>query len=312
MMGFFRALKKFMLENWWLKIAGLLLAYILWVLVRSGEGERVFTVPLVIQVPRNTEIVNQRPGTVEVTALGVPDLAGTLPSLTYTIDLQGAKEGEQTINLTPAGLRIGPAAGITVVRVDPARISLVLERVISKDVPVHATIQGSPGSGFELYKATCRPSQALILGPRSQINPITEVPTDPVIITGKNRSFQTTVNFSLQGDDIHTSPVTAEVAVELGVHRNEQVVRIPVSVPGDPFLVARPAFVTVHVLVPATIGQKLSAADFKATAAPTRSPFSEPMAVKPEVVFSRDLGTGIAIKQISPEEVTLLRKPGKK
>jgi YbbR domain-containing protein len=300
------------MENWWLKVAALFLAYVIWVLMRSGEGERVFTVPLIVQVPRNMEIVSDHPATVEVATLGTSDLAGTAPNLAYTIDLREEREGERTIDLSPAGLGISPASGLSVVSIHPAKITLVMERVISKEVPVRVSIQGKPDAGFEYYGATCRPDRVLLLGPRSQISPIQEVPTDPIVIAGKNRSFQTTVNFSLQGDDIHTSPATAEVAVELGVHRNEQIVRIPITLPDGGEYAARPAFVTVYVLVPGMFRRKLSAADFRAVVMPNRRPGSEPTAVKLEVAFSRDLGAGIAIRRIDPEEVILLRKSGKK
>jgi YbbR domain-containing protein len=299
------------MENWWLKVAALFLAYVIWVLMRSGEVERVFTVPLIVQVPRNMEIVSEHPATVEVSTLG-SDLSGTAPNLTYTIDLREEKEGEQTIDLTPVGLSISPASDLTVVHINPARVKLVMESVISREVPVRVSIQGKPDAGYEYYGAICRPDRILILGPRSQISPIREVTTDPVVLTGKNRSFQTTVNFGLQGDDIHTSPATAEVAVELGGHRNEQIVRVPVTLPDNGEYAARPAYVTVHLLVPATNRQKISAADFKATAIPNRRPGPEPTAVKPEVAFSRDLGAGVAIRQIDPEEVILLRKSGKR
>ncbi len=313
MRTFLRYAREFLARNWWLKLAGLLLAYILWLLVRSGEGERIITVPLVVQIPRTMEIVSERPATVEASVLGVPNLAGNLPTMTYTINLQDAGEGELTVPLTPQGIRTSPGSGITVVHVSPARLTLLLERVVSKDVPVKVPLLGAQAEGFDLYKVTCQPDIVHIIGPRSDINPLKEVATDPLSIAGQKRSFQRTVNFNLQGDDIHTSPVTVEVNVQIGVHRAERTLRIPIAVLGEEGVAASPPFVSVSLLVPVTFKGRLAAEDLTATAAvPGDRPLPNRTVVKPEVKFRRDLGADIVIKKINPEEVTLIHKTGKK
>jgi hypothetical protein len=43
-------------RNWWLKLAGLLMAYVLWLLVRSAQGERILTVPLAVGVTSTTSL----------------------------------------------------------------------------------------------------------------------------------------------------------------------------------------------------------------------------------------------------------------
>jgi YbbR domain-containing protein len=305
-------IREFLLQNWWIKLAALLLAYVIWLLVRSGEGERIITVPLVVQVPRNMRIVSERPATVEVAALGVPNLSGSLPNLSYVINLQSAGEGEQTVALTPKGVQIGPASGVTVVSVSPSHITFVLERVISKDVPVRVIVQGSPDPGFDLYQVTCQPDIVHVIGPRSDINPLKELVTEPISVAGQKRSFQQTVNFNLQGDDINTSPVAVEVRVELGTHRTERTLKIPLTVLGDEGLNANPPFVSVSVLVPATFKGQLAAGDWKATVAvPDGRPLPDRVVVKPEIKFSGDPDAGIVIRKIAPEEVTLLRRTGK-
>jgi hypothetical protein len=305
--------RELLVRNWWLKFAGLLLAYILWLLVRSGEGERIITVPLVVQIPRNMEIVSERPATVEASVLGVPNLAGNMPNMAYAINLQAAGEGELTVPLTPQGIRTSPGSGITVVRVSPARLTFLLERVVSKDVPVKVPLLGVTAEGFDLYKVTCQPDIVHIIGPRSDINPLKEVATDPLSIAGRKRSFQQTVNFNLQGDDIHISPVTVEVDVQIGVHRAGRTFRIPVVVLGEEGLAASPPFVSVSLLVPVTFKGRLAAEDLTATASvPSDKPLPNRVVVKPEVKFRKDLEADIVIKQVNPEVVTLLHKTGKK
>lgn len=308
-----RFFKNLILKNWWLKLAGLLLAYALWLMVRGSEGERVFTVPLVVQIPRNMEIVNQRPSTAEITTLGSTSLTDSQPNLNYTINLQSVGEGEQTVSLNPAGVRVSPASGLTVIRVNPARITLVLERIASKDVPVKVPIQGTPATGLDFYRLTCQPSVVRITGPRSSISRIKEAQTEPVSIAGQNHSFQTIVNFSVQDDDMHMDPAAVAVNVEMGAHRVVRTFRIPVTaIQGDAFTV-NPPFVSVSVLVPVTFKGHLTAEDFRATASMLNSgPNSYRVIARPEVEIRADLDAGIRVKQITPDEVTLLRKARKK
>jgi YbbR domain-containing protein len=308
-----RSIKDFLLRNWWLKLASILLAYALWLVVRGSEGERVFTVPLTVQIPRNMVMVNERRSSVEVTAQG-SILPGSQPDMGYVIDLRSAGEGEQTIPLTPDGVQIGPASGLRVVRVNPARITIVLERVISKEVPIKVPIQGAPAAGVDLYQLTCRPSSVRISGPRSQVSVLTEVETDPLSIAGQADPFQATVSFNLPNDNIHTNPVgPVEVDVDLGPHREVRTFKIPVTVLNNDGYAVNPRFVTVSVLVPKTFKGRLANEAFKATVTvPNSEAPLDRLSAKPEVELTRNPGAGIAIKQVKPEEVTLSRISGKK
>jgi YbbR domain-containing protein len=208
--------KRILLENWGLKLAGIFLAYLLWLLVSVGASERDFTVPLIVQIPHNMEIVNDRPNSITATALVDSRMLDKLPDLSYTIDLHAKGEGEHVITLSPGAIQVGADSGITMIRVAPSRIVLVLEGVIMKETPIKVPIQGNPAAGFQVEGIICRPDIVHIYGPRSKINPIAEVETDPVTVSGRKRSFQTTVNFSLQHVDIHTSPAAVEVTVNIG------------------------------------------------------------------------------------------------
>ncbi len=313
MRNFLEFVRELVVRNWWLKVAGLALAYVLWLLVRSSEGERLLNVPLVVQLPRNMEIVSQRPATVEAAVLGVRDLTGNLPDLAYTINLQLAKEGEITVPLSPEGIRVNPGSGISVVHVNPARVTFRLEQVISKDLPVKVPVLGAPASGYDLYSVTCQPDTISVVGPRTPINALKAVATDPLSVAGLRHSFKRTANFDLPSDEIHTSPVSVEVSVDIGVHRTEHTVEVPVAVLGPQGYVATPAAVSVSVLVPLSFQGKLSPEEFRATAfVRGEEPYPNRVTVKPEVEPRRDLDPGIVISKIQPEAVTLTLKTGKK
>lgn len=306
-------LREILLTNWWFKLAALLLAYGLWLVIRGSEGERVLQAPLTVKIPSNMVIVNKHPNSVDVTLEGTL-LPGTPVDISYNVDLQSAGEGVQTIPLTVDGVRLGPASGLTVGQVKPAMLTLVLEKIAFKDVPVKVPIEGTPALGFDLYKWVCLPSHVRINGPQSRVVPVKQVEADPVSISGQSRSFQSAVSLAPLDDDIHTGLVgPVKVDLELGPHREMHRLRIPVTVLDDPNFVASPAYISVTVLVPMTFKGRFTVSDFRATVSvPNSKPADVRMSAKPEVELTGDLGAGIAIAQINPEEVGLLRKIRKK
>lgn len=309
-----RFIKVVLVKNWWLKLAAIVLAYALWIMVRGGEGERVITVPLTVQIPRDMAIVNERPTAVECTAVGFqPNLAGQTPSLSYDIDLRSAKEGEQTVALSPAGVRISAASDLRIIRVNPARITLVLQKIISKQVAVKVPIRGEPAAGFDLYKLTWMPNVVLVSGPRSDIDALREMLTGPVSVAGRDRSFQTAADLDVQNDNVHTSPVgPIAVDIRLGPHREARRLSVPVAVSDDDNFSVSPTVVSVRLLVPVTFKGRITAEDLKATVTiPNPPPASNRFTVRPAIDFARDLDAGIAIDQVNPEEVTLNRKARK-
>jgi len=315
MTAILRLIREIALKNWGLKLTSILLAFALWLMVRGGQGERVFTVPLTFSIPRDMEIVNDRPSLVEITAQGtLPSLSGTQPDLIYNIDLLAAEEGESTVALTPAGVRISSGSGLRVVRVSPARVTLVLERVISKDVPIRIPVNGKPAQSSEIYEMTFQPEIVSITGPRSSVNSIQEVSTDPVPVAGKDRTFDARVNFNIPNDDIHTSPVgPVSVSVELGPKRELHTIRVPVTVTGEDAYAASPSSITVSVLVPVTFKEELTAKDFQArVTVPDPELAKDQASVKPAVEMTIEPVYGMTITGFKPEEVLLQRKARKK
>ena len=311
--GTLKFLRDLIVENWWLKLAALLLSFALWLIVRGDEAELAFIVPLTVQVPRNMEIVSDRPASVEVTVTGVSTLTGRMPQITYTIDLHNANEGQNTVALNSDGVWVNPAADVRVVRVSPARMSIVLERIVTKDVPIRVPQQGTPAAGMEVYKISSAPTMASISGRRSHIDPIREVATAPVVLSYRQESFQTKVNFQLQSDDIHASPAEVQVKVDIGVRRVEHTVTVPVTVSDPENFSAHPPEVAVTVLVPVTLDRKPGPEDFRVVlTAPAGQTAEDRLVGKPRVEPVSALDPAIEIRQVQPETVTLLRRSRKK
>ncbi len=307
-----KIVREFILENWTLKLTSILLAWLLWLFVRADTGgERVITVPLEVQISRDMEITNERPNAVDVTVRGTPSntwFGQQLP--TCSIDLQQFGEGEHVVPLSPGNVHIPRASGLEVLKVNPARVVIVLERTISKEVQVVVSTRGEPPSGYDIYSKVAVPSAILIMGPRSHVEDVQHISTEPVSLTGQKQSLRVFANLDIRDNLIRTTPVgPIEVQVTLGPHRRPTMItRIPVQVEDSRYTTV-PRSVSVELLVPVNFKGNLSSADISATVSTGGLDESKlPAKVKPDVVLVTKLDPAIIIKDVEPAEVLLRKK----
>jgi len=305
-----KSLREMLLANWGLKLTSIFLAFFLWLAVQGEPpAERVVTIPLEVVLPPDMEITGERPNTVDVTLRGSPSSMGLQQRLpTCRIDLQDQGEGIHVETLTPENVRLPRTSGIMVVSIRPARVRLVLERTISREIPIRVT-RGDPPLTLEVYGVSVTPPTATIIGPRSHVERVREVRTESVPLSNQKESFRTLVRLAVEDSLIHVEPMgPVEVAVQLGVRRQlHTVTRVPLTA-DDPEVTVIPSRVTVSVLMPATTERTLGAADLDARVT-TRGvgPGLKSFQAKPEVKLKVPAGPGVSIMEIKPAEVTVRR-----
>jgi hypothetical protein len=120
-------------RHWELKLLALGVSMVLWVFVMTSEkADLIMAAPLELDnIPAGLEVRGDRPDSVDVQLHG---LRGALTRLgtdrvKARLNLAGAKAGEVSVRVLPEHITVPP--GITVVRVNPARVRLVLGSVRS-------------------------------------------------------------------------------------------------------------------------------------------------------------------------------------
>ncbi len=308
-----RFIKEYILENWSLKATAILLALTLWLFVRGEPGpERIVTIPLEVQVPRHMEIINERPTSVEVTMRGAAfsNMWFSQPLPTCIIDLQRSKEGEHVVILTPENVKTPKGSGIEVLQVNPARVTLVLEQTVSKEVPIVIPVRGEPARGFDVYGKSSRPLAIVITGPRSRIEPIREIPAEAVSIAGLKQPVQFFVSLNIKDNAIRTplnNPV--QIDIQIGPSRKLFTVdHVPVAT-DDPAYVAAPKQIAVQVLAPVDSAAELTPADFSAFVSTRDLNAAPPVKTKPQVgIVNGKLNGNVIIKDVYPSEVVIRKK----
>jgi YbbR domain-containing protein len=269
-------------------------------------------VPLEVQVPQQMEIVNERPTSVEVTMRGAAfsNMWFGQPLPACIIDLQGAQEGEHTISLTPDNVKTPRGSGIEVLQVNPVRVTLVLEKTISKEVPVNVPVRGEPAQGFEIYGRSSKPATAIVTGPRSHIDPLREISAEPVSIGGLNQSARFFVGLNIRDNAIRTSSANpVQVDIQIGPRRKLVTLgQVPLAT-DDPAYTVSPRQIAVQVLGPADSVEGLTPADFSAVVLTKSLDFSKlPVKAKPQVTIMSNPAGALVIKDVTPTEVTVRKK----
>ncbi len=176
-------------------IAGAL-AVLLWPKPEPYEAD--YFVPIAISaLPMGLALADTPPEGVEIRVRGPENVVRRLPDrpLVYPLDLSGLAAGVTTIPLRPE--RFGLPREAALLQVRPDALTLRIEREVTREVPVRVAVSGQPASGFQLEAARPIPPGALLRGPESRIEPVHEVRTRPIDISGARRSKKVEVALDL-------------------------------------------------------------------------------------------------------------------
>ncbi len=212
------SLKHWITQNWFLKIFSLVLATMLWITVASETSSEIgLEVPLEYRnIPAQFEITGDTTNTVEVRLRGSPNLIKevTPKEVSTNIDLSSMKPGEIVFPLTSQNVQA--PFGAEVVRVNPSRVRINLERTISKMVPVVPTIQGQPARGFEVGKVLLNPNRIGVEGPESRVNHLDSVSTRPILVDGKRANILQSSDLDVPDPQVRLQrPATINIRVEI-------------------------------------------------------------------------------------------------
>jgi hypothetical protein len=120
-------------QHWELKLLALVVSMVLWAFVMTSErADLVITAPIELDgIPPGLEVKGERPDSVDVQLHGLRgalDRLGT-DRVRARLSLAGTRAGEVTLRVQPEQITVPP--GVTVVRVNPSRVRLVLGSVRS-------------------------------------------------------------------------------------------------------------------------------------------------------------------------------------
>jgi YbbR domain-containing protein len=135
-----------------------------------------------------------------------------------SIDLSGEKEGyfkfrDELLSL-PVGLRVA--------FIRPDGFTVRFEPPLQRRLSVRLMVQGEPAAGFQVVGRKVRPSRAMINGPRSEVQAISELQTEAVNIDGANTTQLRTVRLATLPPGVRVEGARLfEVTVEIGARKEK-------------------------------------------------------------------------------------------
>ncbi len=205
----------------------LVLACLLWYTQalerRERISERQLDAPLTfVNVPPELVITSDVPRSVLLRVRGpLSRLRQLEPSQTgVVIDLRGAGEGQRDFAIE--GRNVVVPEGIEVLAVSPSQLGVSLERVIQRRLPVRAKVVGDPATGYVLGSVLVNPPTVRVSGPRTQLDALQAVVTEPVSVEGADAPVAATVAVRSPQPLVRVvEPLMVEVTVDFIVQRGE-------------------------------------------------------------------------------------------
>jgi len=254
-------LKRMVMENLGLKLFSLMVSIALFTVVHGSEaGQRALWVPIVASLPPESSgkiLVGELPDRVKITLSGSRSVVNSINAVdAVQIDLTAAPRFysfEPGLFDLPAGIDV---------QASPATITLDWEPRVERKLPVRVQLSGSPAPALVLVgKPVVTPQRLLVKGPQTNVESLSELPTEavqlPGLTAGTHRLRIPLLALPRQVSVEGSSEVSVELTLE---PRSEQrrLRRLPVTALGvaDPATI-RPPHVDVIVAAPERILEEL-------------------------------------------------------
>jgi YbbR domain-containing protein len=202
-------------------LVALVAAFLLWYGLAGQRREQIsvrgFKLPLtLVNIPADLVLTSNVPDTVSVQLRGPLSRAlENAPPMEILLDLANARPGVHGLPISEENLRL--PSDVTIVSVDPAAITVELERLQVVALPVRPVLEGTPAPGFVLGTLRVAPQQINVQGPGSLLAALTEVETTPPIsVEGATGAIEVSVQTQLPHPLLRTlTAVPILVVVEI-------------------------------------------------------------------------------------------------
>lgn len=191
------AVPGFLVRNWPLKAAAVVLSCILWVLVASEETtSQLVNVQVEVELPAALALAKPVPQlralvtgpTRELIKLyaGRPVLHAIVPAT--------ATPPQWRLPVQPGDVVLPRSAKVVIQDLEPRAVVLDLDRFVERDVPVRLRGTVEPESGYSVEgRLVLAPATVRVSGPSALVRGLESVPTEAIEIRGMTGRFERTV-----------------------------------------------------------------------------------------------------------------------
>jgi YbbR domain-containing protein len=297
-------LRALLFEDWTLKILALLITLGLWYAVttqRAPATMRLRAVQLEFILPDGVDIGNDPVEEVDVTLEGSQGKLAELSArnLVARADVTNLKPGDRVARLSD-NIKMDLPEGVRIIEVSPRTVTLHLEPVVVRAVPVEARFEGELPEGFERLGVQVTPPQVRLRGPESHVQALDKAYTETISLAGQRETL-TVPQAAVDIPDHKVTPLDPTVSVRVEIAEEQQQRRftnVPVrSAAGGP---ATPANASVTLRGPRSLVESLRPEDVRLVVevAPDGTP-------TPRLSLPSSAAGRVALVSTSPAEFTV-------
>jgi len=203
--------RRYNLQFWALTIA-----IALWLQVHGqGEGSVSMDVPLQVHgLPADMVIVNDFPDHVRVTINGLQTRLKDLRQLNFSVPIDASDlTTPGVVERAPQLSSVSLPVGLHIEKVQPDRLELQVDRLVSRSIPIRASFELP--EGWQVTDIKIEPRQVKLTGPEVWLEALREVGTTPIRLSLKAGVFKTLTGIeSPSGKAIRLAENTAEISIE--------------------------------------------------------------------------------------------------
>lgn len=217
-----KRLLQFIIEDPWRKLMALILAGVLYVNLSEKRQQQSEISNVQITIRHAPEIYLAPADTVREVRLTVRGSENRLNALkmrdiTGTIQLDNAlnnlSSGVHRVRLTPDIFNCGK--GVKIINIEPAVLSLPVQRQISKDIKIEPVLSGKLPAGKICTAIRSFPDRITVSGPEKLVNSLSSVRTEPLSVDGETIDFSADVKLHNPMPELSFSTTSANLAIEI-------------------------------------------------------------------------------------------------
>ncbi|HWW74695.1 MAG TPA: CdaR family protein [Pyrinomonadaceae bacterium] len=263
-----RWLRALLFEDWTLKLLALAVTLGLWYAVttqRAPATVRLRAVQLDFVLPEGVEIGNDPLDEVDVTLEGSQGKLAELNArnLVARADVTDLKPGDRVARLSDRNVLMDLPEGVRIVEINPRSITLHLETVVEREVPVEARFEGQLPEGFRQGAAQVSPASVRVRGPESHVRAVERAYTETISLAGQRETL-TLPQVAVDISDHKVTPLDATVSVRVEITEEQAERRFAnVAVRSSSGASVTPASAAITLRGPRTVVEALHPEDVR-------------------------------------------------
>lgn len=206
-------------HNLWIKVWALVLAIGLWFYVAGEETIQAgLKIPIQLVLASDMVVTEQGVDAINISVSGRKEVISKLTEreLVSQIDLTSYTEPKTVVfSIERKYLPLDP--GVNILQMVPERLEVKIDRLVQKVMPVRVETFGEPATGYKVDGFIIDPISALVKGPEGYLKGLVYIDTEPVDVTGRQKSFKKMVPLkSIPMFGEKSPPQFVEVVVKIG------------------------------------------------------------------------------------------------